>query len=77
MRPVYPSDRITATLPLEFAIKVSYDGRLILQKGSVMFGISMCGVPGLPNSSHFTLPFLIMNGKENAPDISEVTKDVR
>lgn len=48
-----------------------------MKHGSVMFGVSLCGIDKIPNSAHYTIPVLIMHGKENYAKILETTEELR
>lgn len=54
------------------------DGRLHLDTiATVLFGVSLSGVKGVPNSAGFVTPIQIMVGKEDITEIRQETEHIR
>ena len=43
----------------------------------MLFGVSVCGVDGIPNSSKFTIPICIMKGKEEQSGVRNASEEIR
>jgi hypothetical protein len=66
--------------PANFKLKLSYDGRVIKlgrDHPTVLFGVSVCDIEGIPNSPRFTVPIAILEGEEKIEVIRAVGDKLR
>jgi hypothetical protein len=66
--------------PTNFKLKLSYDGRVIKlgkEHPTVLFGVSVCDIEGVPNSPTFTVPIAILDGEEKIATIKAVGDEIK